>query len=95
MRLPAMLARTADAPSLALTGLSRDTLGHSGRLAIHRMSDTARVRSSANAERDSLELSAAKSNALFGDPQGISQRDPQRRTGEGCRRRPSRPRSGP
>jgi hypothetical protein len=27
---PAMLVRTADAPSLALTGISRDTLGHSG-----------------------------------------------------------------
>jgi hypothetical protein len=56
----AILAWTADAPSLALTGLSRDTLGHSGRLAIHRISDTARMRSSANAERDSLELSAVK-----------------------------------
>ena len=54
-RLPAILAWTADAPSLALTGLSRDTLGHCGRLAIHRMSDTARMRSSADAEQDSLE----------------------------------------
>jgi hypothetical protein len=32
------------------------------------MSDTARMRSYANAERDSLELSAVKSNALYGDP---------------------------
>jgi hypothetical protein len=63
-----MLGWTADALSLALTGLSRDTLGHSGRLAIHRISDTARMRSYANAERDSLELPAVKSNALYGDP---------------------------
>jgi hypothetical protein len=68
VHLPAILAWTADAPSLALTGLSRDTLGYSGRLAIRRMSDTARMRSYANAERDSLELSAVKSNALYGDP---------------------------
>jgi hypothetical protein len=73
--LPVMLVATADAPSLALTGISRDTLGHIGKLAIHRVSDTARLRSSANAERDSLERSAARSNAHFADPQGVSQRD--------------------
>jgi hypothetical protein len=33
-----------------------------------------------------LELSAAKSDALYGHSQGISQGDPQRRTAEGCRR---------
>ena len=30
-----------DAPSLAFTGISRDTLGHHEKLAIHRMSDAA------------------------------------------------------
>jgi hypothetical protein len=54
-----ILASTADAPSPALTGISRVTLGHREKLAIQRMSDTARLRRHAHAERDSLERSAA------------------------------------
>jgi hypothetical protein len=56
---PAILASTADAPSPALTGFSRDTLGHRGNWQIHRMNVTARMRRSAHAEQDSLEPSAA------------------------------------
>ena len=48
--------RTLQAP--ALTGISRVTLGHPEELTIQRMSDTARLRRTAHAERDSLELSA-------------------------------------
>jgi hypothetical protein len=55
----AILAGTADAPSPALTGISGVTPGHRERLAIQRMSDTARLRRHAHAERDSLERSAA------------------------------------
>jgi hypothetical protein len=47
------------APSPALTGISRVTLGHREELAIQRMSDTARLRRHAHAEQDSLEQSAA------------------------------------
>jgi hypothetical protein len=38
----AILGWTAEAPSPALTVISRDTLGYRGKLTIHRMSDTAR-----------------------------------------------------
>ena len=61
LRLRVLLSflRRRTVPSLALTGISRVTLEHREKLAIQRMSDTARLRRPAHAERDSLERSAA------------------------------------
>jgi hypothetical protein len=58
-RLLVSLVLRWTAPSPALTGISRVTLGQRDELAIQRMSDTARLRRNAHAKQDSLERFAA------------------------------------